>query len=229
MDKNKELFQQLIHKSELEERILENTKQAFAMLKEVLSETEESYKAYRKKHGATTVMEFNDLKGLELELTFGGDVLRFVMHSNIFLIPRYDTINNTPYIKEDPERGYCGIINIYNFLSDSFKYKRFDDIGYLIGRIFINKDKHYFIQGKQELSRFLNKFSTSVLDKEALEDVVRSAMLYTVNFDLLVTPYDQVKEVSLHYFQAAMENSKLIPTGKRLGFRFAADTDARDD
>ncbi|MDR0364518.1 MAG: hypothetical protein LBH92_05835 [Bacteroidales bacterium] len=222
---NKELFQELIDKSEMEAEILKHTKDAFSTLKTVLSETEDAYKSFNKKKPSATTLEYNDLKGNELELTFGGDVLRFAMHSNVFLIPRYDPINNTPYLREDSERGYCGVINIYNFLSDSFKYKRYDDIGYLIGRILINKENRYFIQGKRELSRYLNNFSENPLSKKSLEEMVHSAMSYTINFDLLVPPYDQVKEVSVLYFQTTMENSKLLPTGKRLGFRFAADID----
>ena len=44
-------------------------------------------------------------------------------------------------------RTYCGVINMYNFLSDSFKYNRENDLGYLIGRMFINKE-NTFVEGK---------------------------------------------------------------------------------
>lgn len=226
---NKELFEELVYKSEMEAGIMKHTEEAFSTLKTILAETEEAYNDFNKERHSGTKLEYNDLKGNELELTFGGDVLRFVMHSNVFLIPRYDPVNKTSYISKDAERGYCGIINIYNFLSDSFTFRRYDDVGYLIGRILINKENRYSIQGKRELSRYLNNFSEADLDKKALEDVVRAAMNYTINFDLLVPPYDQVKEVSVLYFQTTMENSKLLPTGKRLGFRFAADNDNTPD
>ena len=44
---------------------------------------------------------------------------------------------NTSYVKEDKNRSYCGVIHLYNFLADSFKYNRLNDVGYLIGRVFI--------------------------------------------------------------------------------------------
>ena len=46
----------------------------------------------------------------------------------------------SPIVSGQNQLGtFCGIINIYNFLSDSFKYNRESDLGYLVGRIFINK------------------------------------------------------------------------------------------
>jgi hypothetical protein len=43
--------------------------------------------------------------------------------------------------------GYFGVVNVYNFLSDSFRYNRERDLGYLVARIFLNKEGHFFVQG----------------------------------------------------------------------------------
>jgi len=67
-----------------------------------------------------------------------------------------------------------------------------------------------------------NNFSSSVMTKESARQIVESSVLYTINFDLLTPPYDQVKEVTVFEMQASLENMKLR-TGKRLGFRFQAD------
>ena len=50
------------------------------------------------------------------------------------------------------------MINIYNFLADSFKYNRLNDVGYLVGRVFLNKDLHYFVEGKRQLGFLYNDF-----------------------------------------------------------------------
>jgi hypothetical protein len=49
-------------------------------------------------------------------------------------------------------------------------------------------------------------------------------MRYTINFDLLVPPYDEVKEMKV--FEMVEINNQRMPirTAKRLGFRFQADT-----
>jgi hypothetical protein len=146
------------------------------------------------------------------------------MHSNVFEFSRDHVVQKTPYVKEDNERSYCGVITIYNFLSDSFKYNRINDIGYLIGRMFINKDKSYFIEGKRELGMLFSNFGQNQFDKEAATSLVESAILYTINFDLLTPPYSAQKEVSVREMKSFMESSAL-KTGKRLGFRFQADED----
>ena len=56
----------------------------------------------------------------------------------------------TKYVQKDELNSYSGIINIYNFLTDSFKYDRIDDLGYLVGRLFINRHSHYFVEGKRQ-------------------------------------------------------------------------------
>ena len=63
----------------------------------------------------------------ESKLKFSGDTLLFHMHSNVFDFPNSHSIHKKKYVKEDKLRSFCGVINIYNFLSDSFKYNRMND------------------------------------------------------------------------------------------------------
>ena len=108
------------------------------------------------------------------------------------------------------------------FLADSFKYNRLNDIGYLIGRAFVNRDYHYFIEGKREVASMYNNFATERINKRNVQHIIRSAMLYTVKFDLLIPPYGNMKEVDVREMQTASD-AMLIKTGKRMGFRFEAD------
>ena len=127
-----------------------------------------------------------------------------------------------PYIKEDKKRSYCGMINIYNFLSDSFEYDRELDIGYLIGRVFINKENHYFIEGKREVGLLYTSFHTSIINKESILNIIKSSMEYVNSFDLLTPPFDQVKFTSIGEIKSNQAIKKQI-TGKRLGFEFKQD------
>ena len=76
------------------------------------------------------------------------------MHTNTFYLKNHH-IWNSSYVKEDKYRAYCSVINVYNFLSDSFKYNRVNDLGFMIGRIFINKEKHFFTEGNGRMSFLL--------------------------------------------------------------------------
>jgi hypothetical protein len=74
------------------------------------------------------------------------------------------------------------------------------------------------------LGLIYNNFANNIMTKEAAKGIVEKAILYTSNFDLLTPPYDEVKEVSVFEIQANIDNIRL-KTGKRLGFKFQADTD----
>jgi hypothetical protein len=116
------------------------------------------------------------------------------------------------------------VINIYNFLTDSFRYQRLNDSGYLIGRIFINRERHFFVEGKQQLGYKFNDFSSALIDSKALRDVLETALKYILNFELYTPPYTSVQEVRLSDIQELSQNLKL-QTAKRLGFRFQHDED----
>jgi hypothetical protein len=111
---------------------------------------------------------------------------------------------------------------IYNFLNDSFRYNRTADLGYLIARVFINHEFHYFVEGKQQTNYWVNQFGKETISKQILREIVVTAILYTLNFDLLVPPYDAVKIISVEQMNAKIESAR-FQTGKRLGFTFNSD------
>ncbi|NQY66414.1 MAG: hypothetical protein HRT72_01640 [Flavobacteriales bacterium] len=158
----------------------------------------------------------------EAEIKIGGDIIVFQMHTNAFLFDKDHHIWNTSYVKDDHLRSYCGIINVYNFLADSFKYQRLNDSGYLVARIFVNKDGHYFVEGKRQMGILFNDFVNSKIKKKDIKDIVESAILYCINFDLYVPDYDEVEEVSLKDIVDSIFKMNL-KTSKRLGFKMKTD------
>ncbi len=224
MDQNENpgLFDILIAKGNLKQLVYNNTLEAFQLIKSAAREMEVEYREKYNKRNDMIPFILKDQGEFETHLQFAGDILVFMMHTNVFEFSRYHDVMLTTYIKEDKDRSYCGIINIYNFLADSFKYDRSNDLGYLIGRIFVNKDMCYFIEGKREIGLLYNNFGKEKLDKKATRQIMESAILYTVNFDLLTPPYDSQKEVTVMEMKSFMD-SLALKTGKRLGFKFQAD------
>lgn len=170
-------------------------------------------------------VKFQDRGEFEAELRFGGDVLIFSMHTNIFNFDAEHHIHKLNYVEEDYRRAFCGLIQVYNFLADSIKYNRVNDIGYLIARIYMNRDHHYFVEGKRQLGFLYDDFENSILTPDQMRAIIKSAILYCLDFDLLSPPYDQVKEVTLQD-KLAEYGSSGISTGKRLGFQFRADVES---
>ena len=218
------LFENIIEKANLKQLVYNNTFDAFNLLKEASNHMVANYQNYCKSkiNDQPVPFESKVISDFQLELKFAGDLLLFNMHTNIFEFPRQHEVMRTSYVKEDKSRSYCGVINIYNFLADSFKYNRINDSGYLIGRIFINKDNHYFIEGKRELGILFNNFGKHILDKNKATNILEAAISYTINFDLLTPPYEQVKIVNVEAMKTALDAISL-KTGKRLGFKFQAD------
>ena len=221
----KESLQNLVfEKGELKQQVYRSTKESFEIFRKTTRQLIELFQAKKQETGKEIRFEFTDRGDFEFEVKFAGDILLFMMHTNVFEFSRDHQVMKSPYIREDPHRSYCGVIHIYNFLADSFLYQRDNDLGYMIGRVFINAEKHYFIEGKRELGMLYNNFNTSIITEETVQNIVESAIEYTTNFDLLTPPYDEVKLVSVGEMRMNFDKKSLV-TGKRLGFRFQADTE----
>jgi hypothetical protein len=215
----------VFNKGHLKKEVYHATTDAFKLFRDTTSQMTILFQQQKQENPANKIdFQFNDRGDFEFEMRFAGDILLFMMHTNVFEFSRDHQVMKTPYIKEDPKRSYCGVIHIYNFLADSILYQRDQDLGYLIGRVFVNAEKHYFIEGKRELGMLYNNFGTAQITPESVQTIVERAIEYTTNFDLLTPPYDEVKLVSVGEMRTTFDR-KFIPTGKRLGFRFQADND----
>ncbi len=210
-------------KSHLKLKVFNQTKEVFSLLKEILNEMSNDLNDMLDNTNDRRVrLEYRDRGHFEAELKFADDVLIFSMHSDIFQFNREHPFWKTEMAKKDPDNSFCGIISIYNFLSDSLKYNRNDDLGYLVARIFVNKDKSFLVEGKRQENKSVSSIGKRQLGKEELVSIVESAMLYTLNFDLLVPPFDLVKVASVEQINDKIESAKL-QTGKRMGFKYNSD------
>lgn len=217
------LLEALIIKSTTKQKVYSNTKKAFTILKKVLKKLAEDYMASLKDKVPVAVLpEFKDRGPFECEFKIGGDLLVFSMHSNVFEFDDKHPVWKTKYIEEDSMRSYCGTINIYNFLADSFKYNRNNDLGYLVARIFVNKDNHFFVEGKRQTDETVNDFAIDSISPGIIREIVETAIQYSIEFDLLVPLYDQVKVATVDQMKQKISHSKMT-TGKRLGFSFNSD------
>ena len=221
MDSEKNILKLLKEKACTKQKVYEITKEVFSEIQEILSA-----KATRLNAAVSDVnvnIAYEESGDFDAKLKFSGDTLLFHMHTNIFDFEPSHQIHKTSYVKEDKMRSFCGIINIYNFLSDSLKYKRLNDAGFLIARLFINKDSHFFVEGDKELGFLFNDFINQKINKEQMDNIINSAMQYSLNFDLETPYFNDVKIVSIHEILDTNNNHK-IKTSKRLGFKFSHET-----
>ncbi len=218
------IIQTLKEKSSLKQDIYRLNLSVFDQFKTALKEVASSLHDEIQQIDKRIVIEYSENSPFSIQVRTAGDILVFEMHTNVFLFDAQHKIWNLSYVQEDHSRGYCGLINIYNFLSDSIQYKRVNDVGYLIGRIFINKESHFMVEGKRQMGFLYNNFSTDIITPQRIKEVIQSAILFCLNFDLLMPPYEAVQETTFSQINENAQSIKAI-TGKRLGFRFHKDED----
>lgn len=221
-EKKLAIISTLKEKSILKQKVFDNTLEAFSNVKDVLKSLSKDINTNLSGMDSRIKLEYTDRSNFDAQIKVAGDILLFSMHSNIFQFDREHPAWKTAYIQKNKFNAYSGIINIYNFLADSFKYSRQDDLGYLIARIFINHEKQYFVEGKRQMGMLFTNFGNEEISKQSLHLIISTAIQYSLEFDLLVPPYDTVKIATVGQAEAKIQHSRVM-TGKRLGFQFNSD------
>lgn len=224
MAKNKktELAALLEDRSLLKQDVYKQTSDAYAAFKKVI---EKKITDLRKEVPNERVrLKFDENGEYETHAFIGSDVLVFNMHSNVFTFPKEHGVWKNSYVTRDKDRAYCGVIHIYNFLADSFLHNRLNDAGYMIGRIFINKEGHYMVEGKGQLGFLFKDFKGSIFNEKEMEKVLDVAMKHAIDFDLHTPPYEQVKFINVMGIKT-LSSAHELKTGKRLGFKFKSELD----
>lgn len=217
------ILETIVRKSTLKQSVFDNTFSTFNELKDVLFEmASEMDDELDGKLDRRVRIEYRDRGKFEAQLQVASDLLIFQMHTDIFEFDANHIIWQNPYVQGDLSNSYCGVINIFNFLSDSFKYNRNADEGYLVGRIFINREKCFWVEGKRQTIARPMAFGQQRIDHESLIGIVETAINYAINFDLLTPPYEENKRVTVDQFNTKLDNSKFV-TGKRISYDFSTD------
>ncbi|GDX48868.1 MAG: hypothetical protein KJS45_11100 [Bacteroidetes bacterium] len=218
------IYESLVTRGQIKQVVMEHTKNLFHNIMYLSRQIVEGLQQKLTKEQIKLEVGISEKSPYEIEVRLNDEILIFYMHSNVFMFDQDHYLWQSPYVQDDLNRGFCGMIMIYNFLADSFRYNRNYDTGYLIGRIFVNKDEHVFVEGKRQLGFLYNDFENNLCTNDLLNRIVESAYIYALNFETLVPPYDIVKELTV--LQKIEQSGTIQPqTGKRMGFRFSADKD----
>lgn len=210
-------------KAVLKQDVYAKTSEVFALLKECAINVQNTLAPNILKNHGTVEVLMNDYGDFEFDLKFSGDTIVFIMHTNVFAFPPNHYVSKSPYVKLQPDLGYFGMIQIYNFLSDSLKYNRMGDAGYQLARIFVNVDGHFYTEGKRKLGFLYNDVSKQQVSVEHLHNIIEQCMIYCLDFDLYVPPTETFEVITVqqkNYFN----NPSGITTGKRLGFKVVDQT-----
>ena len=216
-NQNEIILKLLSEKSVMKQDVFNNTIEAFNRIKDTIKTRAENLSNEISRIDKRVNIRYKDTNAQAAQLKVAGDVLEFYMHTNVFEFDKSHPMFKTGYIKSNELNSFCGIINVYNFLADSFKFNRLNDLGYLIARIFINREKKFFIETRTQIGYKYANFSAEPISEEDIVDVINELIIFAVSFDLFTPPYEAVKQVSVMEIQEKA-NSNALRTGKRLGY-----------
>ncbi len=203
-------------KSKLKQDISQETHKVFLKIKSTI---EEEIVAIKPSINDDRIRLHAEERGdNELKVMIGSDALIFHMHSNVFRLQDEHEAWNGKYLKENQSNGYFGIINIYNFLADSFIYSRLNDSGFLIGRIFVNHESHIMVEGEGQLGFLFKDPETNTSEPQVLKHIIQSSFSHALDFDLLTPPYEMVEEITLAQILEISADLQM-KTSKRMGFK----------
>jgi hypothetical protein len=190
---------------------------AFSVLSNEAREVAEELKKRAHPGDKDVTVEFNVTSEHEFDVKLAGDVLIFVMHTNIVTLEEAHAIMKEDYIKENEVNRYFGQIMIYNFMADSLKFNRTNDPGYLLARLMINHENRFFIEGEKDLAEF-NKISENPITEDVLRKIVKIVLRMAIENDLIAPPFTQVKSITLHQKR---EHTPELGGGQKIGFRMS--------
>lgn len=163
-------------------------------------------------------VEFKLINDHEFQVKLAGDMLVFVLHTNIVTFEDTHDVMKDPYILEKDINRYFGQIMIYNFMSDSIKFHRVNDPGYLLARLLINHDGRYIIEGEGKLGVVFSHISETSITQDDLNILVKLALTLAIENDLMAPPYPQVKFITLYQ---KLEKTQELGAGQKIGFRMS--------
>ncbi len=210
----------LLNKAAMKQDIADYSEEVFGQFKVIM---EEELKMLRETVDDTRVrLKMEDKGKHEFRVSIGSDVLVFQLHRNVFRLPDDNPLWKTPYLEQNGANGFFGMINIYNFLAESIEQNRINDPGYLIGRIYLNHEEKFMVEGKGQLGFLFRDLANSRMNEDIIRHIIQVSMAFAIEFDLITPPYELVQQVSVGQIQMISSNLQ-VATGKRLGFKFSAE------
>lgn len=162
-------------------------------------------------------VSFSQAHEREFDVKLAGDMLIFVMNTNIVTFEDVHPILNDEYVMSNEVNRYFGQIMIYNFMSDSLKFNRLNDPGYLLARLMINHENRFFVEGDRDLQAF-NNISNEAITETFLSQLVKIVLKMAIENDLVAPAFTQVKSVTLNQKK---DHSIELGGAQKIGFRMS--------
>lgn len=204
-------------KSTAKQTAYKHIRRAFSVLEAESRAVVEELKRRAKPSDKDVTVEFNSINAQEFDVKLAGDMLIFVMGTNIVTLEESHSIMKEDYILQNEVNRYFGQIMIYNFMAESLKYNRTNDPGYLLARIMINHEDRFFIEGERELQSY-NQISEAPVTDEDLKKVVKIVLKMAIENDLVAPAFTEVKAITLNQKR---DHNLELGGAQKIGFKMS--------
>lgn len=206
-------------KSNAKQTAYKHIQRAFSVLSDESKSVVDELK--RRAHPADkdVTVAFNGINNHEFEVKLAGDMLIFVMNTNIVTLDESHPILKDEYIRQNEVNRYFGQIMVFNFMAESLKYHRSNDPGYLLARLMVNHENRFFIEGERELESF-SKISENPVAEGDLRQFVKIVLRMAIENDLVAPPFTEVKSITL---KQKRNHSLELGGAQKIGFRMSYD------
>ena len=163
-------------------------------------------------------VDFKQVNEHEFQVKLAGDLLVFVLHTNVVTFADDHPLMGSSYIKEKEINRYFGQIMIYNFMADSIKFNRMNDPGYLLARILINHENRFLVEGEGPLGFLYNAISQSAIAESDLNNIVKQSLKVAIENDLMAPPFPDVRFITVYQKN---EKTQELGAGQKIGFKMS--------
>ncbi|MFD2034943.1 hypothetical protein ACFSKL_09085 [Belliella marina] len=212
-----EIISKIEKTSLLKQKLFGQVSEFFAQLEATCREV--ALELQKESKNVPIPIKIEKINDYEFLFRVGGDVLVFILQSNIVRLSDDAYISKSKYLKHDVSLRYFGQVLIYNFLADTLTYGRLDDPGYLISRVLINRENHFFLEGDRKIVFEFPELKENPITKEKNRKLVESLILSALNNDLLAPNFNDIMLISYHQ---KLEHTSSMGNPKKIGFDFFA-------
>jgi len=163
-------------------------------------------------------VDFRHINEHEFHVKLAGDLLVFVLHTNVVTFADEHLLMKSDYIREKEINRYFGQVMIYNFMADSIKYNRMNDPGYLLARILINHENRFLAEGEGQLGFLYNAISSSAVTEQDLNAIVKLSLRIAIENDLMAPPFPDVRFITVYQKN---EKTQELGAGQKIGFKMS--------
>lgn len=200
--------------SKLKYNLFESTEKLFGELETICRELMQEI-IQTNKEEKPIPLKLEKINDYEFIFRIGGDVMIFILQSNIVRLPDDTYLSKSKYLKKDVSLRYFGQILIYNFLSDTLTFGRLEDPGYLIGRILLNRENKFFLEGDRKIVFNFPELKDNPVSKEKMRDLVEQLVVSVLENDLLAPAFQDIMLIS---YQQKLEHTSSMGNPQKIGF-----------